>query len=155
MRAGVLLLAVGLALAADTAWQVQSSGTQARLRGVSAVSARVAWASGAKGTVVRTADGGEHWATLRVPGAEALDFRDIEAVDERTAYVLAIGAGDQSRIYKTTDAGMQWTLQFTNDDPKAFYDAIAFWDALDGLAVGDPVDGRFSILRTTDGGRRS
>jgi photosystem II stability/assembly factor-like uncharacterized protein len=40
-----------------------------------------------------------------------------------------------------------------NPDPRAFYDAIAFWDAKTGIAVGDPVDGRFTIIRTVDGGR--
>ncbi len=145
-------LSVTVALLAQGTWHVQPTGSTERLRGVSAVSARVAWASGNKGTVVRTADGGAHWDVLPVPGAEALDFRDVEATDERTAYVLAIGPGDKSRIYKTTDAGAHWTLQFTNTDPKAFYDAIAFWDERNGIAVGDPVDGRFTVIRTTDGG---
>jgi photosystem II stability/assembly factor-like uncharacterized protein len=123
------------------------------LRAVSAVSEKVAWASGNKGTVLRTDDGGVRWTVLPVPGAESLDFRDIEATSDRTAYILSIGAGDKSRIYKTTDAGKTWVLQFTNPDPKAFYDAIAFWDEQNGIAVGDPVDGRLTILRTSDGGR--
>ena len=148
----LLPLMTAALLAADAAWQMQPTGTSERLRGVSAVSDTVAWASGNKGTVVRTDDGGQHWTVLPVPGAEALDFRDIEAIDARTAYVLAIGAGDKSRIYKTRDAGKQWTLQFTSTDPKAFYDAIAFWDERNGIAVGDLVDGRFTILRTADGG---
>jgi photosystem II stability/assembly factor-like uncharacterized protein len=153
MRTFILAIASVVGLVAAAGWQLQPGGTEQRLRGVSAVNGRVAWASGNKGTVIRTTDGGEHWAALRVPGAEALDFRDIEAIDERTAYVLSIGAGEQSRIYKTSDGGAQWTLQFTNADPKAFYDAIAFWDERSGLAVGDPVDGRFTILRTSDGGK--
>ena len=140
-------------LTAATTWQLQTSGTSERLRAVSAVSEKVAWASGNKGTVLRTDDGGDHWTMLPVPGAEGLDFRDIEATSDRSAYVLSIGSGDKSRIYKTTDAGKTWALQFTNADKKAFYDALAFWDAQHGIAVGDPVDGRFTILRTADGGR--
>src|SRR5687768_5923591 len=61
-------------------WTPQTAGVAARLRGVSAVSDRVAWASGANGTVVRTADGGLTWQRLRVPDAEQLDFRDIDAI---------------------------------------------------------------------------
>jgi photosystem II stability/assembly factor-like uncharacterized protein len=140
-------------VAAAAGWQLQTSGTSERLRAVSAVNIKVAWASGNKGTVLRTEDGGARWTMLAVPGAEGLDFRDIEATGERTAYILSIGSGDKSRIYKTTDAGKTWVLQFTNTDPKAFYDAVAFWDEQNGLAVGDPVDGRFTILRTSDGGR--
>jgi photosystem II stability/assembly factor-like uncharacterized protein len=148
----VTLLAAVALLAAEGAWQIQATGTAERLRGVSATSGRVAWASGNKGTVVRTSDGGRHWTVLPVPGGELLDFRDIEAIDGRVAYVLAIGPGEKSRIYKTTDAGGHWKLQFTNPDPRAFYDAIAFWDERNGIALGDPVDGRFAVLRTTDGG---
>lgn len=133
-------------------WQGQRSGTDARLRGVSAVSDTVAWASGARGTVLRTIDGGRVWQTLTVPDAGALDFRDIDAMSDRVAYILSIGNGPASRIYKTTDGGQTWALQFQNDDPKAFFDAMAFWDEQRGIAISDSVDGRFVILRTTDGG---
>jgi photosystem II stability/assembly factor-like uncharacterized protein len=134
-------------------WEAQTSGVTARLRGVSAVSDRVAWASGAQGTVVRTEDGGITWKKLDVPAdAAKLDFRDVDAVDAGTAWILSIGAGAASRIYKTTDAGAHWTLQFTNSDEKAFFDAMAFWDARHGIAMSDSVDGRFVVLTTEDGG---
>ena len=134
-------------------WTAQESGTTVELRGVSAVSARVAWASGARGTVLRTVDGGVTWRADTVPGARALDFRDVEAFDANRAYVLSIGHGSASRIYKTVDGGHRWTLQFTNSDTTAFFDCLAFWDADHGLAVSDPVRGRFVVLATTDGGR--
>jgi photosystem II stability/assembly factor-like uncharacterized protein len=102
-------------------WTVQTSGVAGRLRGVSAVNDRVAWASGSGSTVLRTEDGGASWKKLTVT-SDRLDFRDIDAIDENTAYVLSIGNGNASRIYKTTDAGATWTLQFRNDDPKT--DAI-------------------------------
>jgi photosystem II stability/assembly factor-like uncharacterized protein len=138
---------------AGVQWTQQSSGVTARLRGVSAVNDRVAWASGASGTILRTIDGGRTWQVRAIPGTESLDFRDVDAVDARTAYVLSIGLGEASRIYKTTDGGATWTLQFQNRDPKGFFDAMAFWDAERGLAVGDSVGGRFAVLRTVDGGR--
>lgn len=150
--AGIGLSAV-LAVAAPSGWMPQKSPATERLRGVSAVSHKVAWASGNKGTVLRTVDGGETWVRLEVPDAAALDFRDIEALDAKTAFVLSIGNGNASRIYRTNDGGRSWTLQFTNPDPKAFYDALAFWDRDHGLAVGDPVDGHMTVLRTADGGR--
>jgi len=146
-------LLTGAAVASASSWIEQTSQTTERLRGVSAASDTVAWASGNKGTVVRTVDGGSAWARVAVPGAEEFDFRDIEAFGPDRAYVLAIGPGDKSRIYKTEDGGRTWALQFTNPDSRAFYDAIAFWDAKTGIAIGDPVNGRFTIIRTTDGGR--
>src|SRR5688500_15817020 len=115
-----------LPLSALSQWEGQRSGTSARLRGISAVNEKVAWASGARGTVLRTIDGGRVWQALVVPGAEALDFRDVDAMSERVAYVLSIGDGPASRIYKTEDSGQTWSLQFQNDNPKAFFDAMAF-----------------------------
>lgn len=150
MRIG--FLAVAVLAAGMPAWVVQESGVTARFRGVSAVNARVAWASGAKGTIVRTVDGGKSWVRLAVPGAEELDFRDVDAMDERTAYALSIGPGEASRIYKTTDAGATWVKQFQNADAKAFFDAMSFWDGRRGIAVSDSVGGQFVVLVTADGG---
>jgi photosystem II stability/assembly factor-like uncharacterized protein len=132
-------------------WQSQKSGIDVQLRGISAVSEDVVWASGAKGTVLRTLDGGEHWAKVNVQGAEALDFRDVQGIDADTAFVLSIGPGEQSRIYKTADGGKSWQLQFTNKDPKAFYDCFAFWDSKHGIALSDSVDGKFPLIATSDG----
>lgn len=129
----------------------QNSRTDVPLRGISAVSSKVAWASGARGTVLRTIDGGTTWETLVIAGADSLDFRDIQAFDQNTAFVLSIGSGDQSRIYKTSDGGKIWQRQFTNSDPKAFYDCFAFWDSTHGIAVSDSVDGKFPLIATSDG----
>lgn len=147
-----LLTAPALARVFVVEWQAQSSGVTVRLRGISAVSERVVWASGANGTVLRTADGGATWRPRPVAGAETLDFRDVDAVGERVAYALSIGPGESSRIFKTTDGGERWQLQFANTDPKVFLDAMAFWDANRGVAFSDAVDGRFVILTTSDGG---
>ena len=133
-------------------WTLQTSGVTARLRGVSAVNARVAWASGSGSTVLRTDDGGATWKKIIVT-PDTLDFRDIDAIDEQTAYVLSIGNGAASRIYKTTDGGTTWTLQFRNENPKAFLDAMTFWDADHGIVIGDSVDLKFYILATENGGR--
>ncbi len=130
----------------------QASGTTASLVGVAAVSARVAWASGRGGTFAVTTDGGERWRAGVVPGAEALQLRDVEATDSLAAWVLAIGPGDSSRIYHTTDGGRTWALQFRNGDPAAFYDCFAFWDARRAIAISDGVRGRIPILLTADGG---
>jgi photosystem II stability/assembly factor-like uncharacterized protein len=147
------LFAAMSAGAASAQWVSQSGGTEVRLRGVSAVSRSVAWASGDKGTYARTTDGGKTWVAGVVPGASELDFRDVDAFSADTAYLLSIGEGEKSRIYKTTDGGKTWALQFRNSRPEAFFDAMAFWDSEHGIAVSDPVGGRFLIITTSDGGR--
>ena len=153
MRLIFVVLAIFFAqTTAPPTWTAQSSGATARFRGVSAANDRVVWASGSAGAIVRTSDGGKSWSRLVISGTEKLDFRDIDAIDERTAYVLSIGAGELSRIYKTIDSGQTWVEQFVNHDPKAFFDAMAFWDADHGIAISDSIDGRFVILMTNDGG---
>ncbi len=102
----------------------------------------VVWASGSGNTILRTDDGGATWKRTNAPTADRLDFRDIDAVDERTAYVLSIGRRARRRAStRRPTRGETWTLQFTNDDPKAFFDAMAFWDADHGIAVSDSVEG--------------
>nr|WP_315393836.1 YCF48-related protein [uncultured Duganella sp.] len=151
----LLSAACAFADAPSAVWTVQDSGVAGRLRGVSAVDDNVAWASGSGNAVLRTADGGASWRQLTPPVdpmATPLDFRDIDAVDARTAYLLSIGPSTASRIFKTTDAGATWTQQYVNPDETGFLDAMTFWDADNGLVIGDSIDGRFQILRTGDGG---
>jgi photosystem II stability/assembly factor-like uncharacterized protein len=136
----------------------QKSNTTENLRGISVLSDKVAWASGTAGTYLRTTDGGNSWQPAQVPGAEALDFRDVEAFTADLAYLLGAGPGEHSRIYKTTNAGKSWTLQFTNQNPKGFFDCMAFWDENHGIAVGDPVADnsgklKFELISTQDGGK--
>ncbi|ATW51671.1 WD40/YVTN/BNR-like repeat-containing protein [Streptomyces peucetius] len=134
-------------------WSLKDSGTDARLRGLASVSRSTAWVAGAKGTVLRTYDGGRSWLDVSPSGAEELEFRDIEAFDARRAVVLAIGEGEASRVLRTEDGGATWTESFRNTDPRAFYDCVTFFDSRHGLAMSDPVDGKYRILSTGDGGR--
>jgi photosystem II stability/assembly factor-like uncharacterized protein len=143
-----VLLSVGCFAQEHT---LQESHTRENLRGVSAVSAKVIWASGTHGTYLRTTDGGTTWIAAQVPEADALDFRDVEAFSADETYLLAAGPGEQSRIFKTSDGGKTWSLHFTNHEPKGFYDCMAFWDSKHGIALGDPVNGRFELLTTEDG----
>ncbi|MGR3932985.1 WD40/YVTN/BNR-like repeat-containing protein [Streptomyces sp. BRA346] len=134
-------------------WRLKDSGTDARFRGLAAVSRRTAWVAGTKGTVLRTRDGGRSWRNVSPPGAEGLEFRDIEAFGARRAVVLAIGEGEASRVFVTDDGGTTWSETFRNPDPRAFYDCLTFFDARHGIALSDPVDGTYRILGTGDGGR--
>jgi photosystem II stability/assembly factor-like uncharacterized protein len=132
-------------------WQAIPSSTSAELRGLSVVSDKVAWASGAKGTVLRTMDGA-HWQAMQVPDADKIDFRDIHAIDANTAIVMGAGPGAASRIYRTLDGGVTWKLMATNQVAEGFWDAMAFWDKDNGILFGDPVKGSFQVYVTNDGG---
>jgi photosystem II stability/assembly factor-like uncharacterized protein len=148
-----LLIAALLASSAASAqsWQAVPSGTSAELRGLSVVDAKVAWASGARGTVLRTVDG-ERWQAMQVPEADKIDLRDIQAFDAKTAVVMGAGPGAASRIYATSDGGASWRLMTTNQVAEGFWDAMAFWDKDNGILFGDPVNGSFQVYVTADGG---
>jgi photosystem II stability/assembly factor-like uncharacterized protein len=109
------------------------------------------WVAGTAGTVLRTADGGATWQLRSVAGAETLAFRDIHAVDANTAFVLTNNGGPNARIYKTVDAGATWTLAFQSPISNTFYDCFAFWSPRRAIAIPDAENGRFEVVRMTDG----
>ena len=130
----------------------QTSGTTSRLQAVSPVNSQIVWASGVNGTFVVTTNGGRTWRAGVVPGAEALQFRDVHGVNARVAYLMSIGdAPEDFRIYKTVDGGETWAMQFQNHNPGAFYDCFDFWTPDRGVAFSDAVAGRFPVIRTLNG----
>jgi photosystem II stability/assembly factor-like uncharacterized protein len=150
--AWVFVAAVALAQSRP---QVRFSRTKENLRGASAVSQKVAWASGSHGTYLRMTDG-RIWIPEQIAGAESLDFRGVVAFSADEAFLMSSGSGDQSRIYHTSDAGRHWELQFTDKNSKGFFDSIVFWDRTHGLVLGDPVPDekgilKFELLMTEDG----
>jgi photosystem II stability/assembly factor-like uncharacterized protein len=141
-------------------WSESVIDADQSFRGLDAVDRRTAWVTGESltdggpGRVFRTTDGGRSWQDVSPPDTGGLAFRDVEARSARRAVILAIGPGDASRIYRTTDGGATWDTAFVNDDPAAFYDCMAFYPGgRRGLALSDPVDGKFRILATSDSGR--
>ena len=132
--------------------ELQHSGVEVLLQAVSPVDEEVVWVSGHGGTWLRTRDGGRTWSGGVVPGTDTLQFRDVHAISADVAWLLAAGPAEMSRIYRTDDGGMNWRIQWVNDEPDGFYDCLSFFDATRGLAYGDAVNGELRILRTTDGG---
>jgi photosystem II stability/assembly factor-like uncharacterized protein len=123
---------------------------------VKAVSDKICWASGTGGNVLRTTDSGTHWQVIHIAGTEKLDFRDIEAPNEdaKTAIVMSSGPAEQgqAKIFKTIDGGEHWKEVFSTDRKGVFFDSIAFWDKQHGIGVSDPVDGKFVLFATENGG---
>jgi photosystem II stability/assembly factor-like uncharacterized protein len=115
----------------------------------------VAWASGARGTYVRTTDGGRTWQADTISGASTLDFRAVHVLDSGTALVASAGEAEKglARIFRTVNSGRSWQLVYSTDQKGVFLDAIAFWDSQHGIALSDPVDSAFFLLTTDDGGQ--
>ncbi len=130
--------------------EILSSGTNASLRGLSVVNDNVVWVSGSNGTVGRTTNGGKTWQWRTVTGFEKNDFRDIEAFDASTAIIMSVA--DPAYILKTTDGGESWKVVYENKTKGMFLDAMEFWNDQSGIVIGDPLEGRFFMARTFDGG---
>ncbi len=160
LRMFLVLLAVAIFVGAGDSsgisWTVQTSGLDTNLRGVSGVYLHgtndiAVWASGSNGVILRSLDRGKTWKQLHVAGGETLDFRSIRAFDATTAYVMSSGEAELSRIYKTTDGGVRWNLQYTDKRAAFFLDALVCVGSTNCFALSDPVDGKFLILATSDG----
>jgi photosystem II stability/assembly factor-like uncharacterized protein len=153
-----VLLANGLSPIRAQSWKILNLGVDTNLRGISAAkipsSDRLAiWASGSHGVILRSVDDGGTWARVDIPGQPDLDFRGIVALSDTVAYVMASGEAEKSRIYKTTNGGGQWELQYTDVNKSFFLDSIACSSEKNCFALGDPIDGKFLVLHTTDGRR--
>ena len=129
-----------------------TSGTKTSLRGLCVVTDKIIWASGSNGKIAKSIDGGITWQWLTVKGFEKNDFRDIEAFNDSTAIIMAVG--EPAYILKTTNAGISWTTVYKNETKGMFLDAMDFVDDKNGVVVGDPINGHFFIARTTNGGER-
>ena len=144
--------------AAEPFWLETPTGTSAGLRAVAVAkhsteeATQVVWASGAKGTVVTTSDRGRTWRNCGPREFQTLEFRSIHAWSEKRAIIAS--AGTPALILITDDAGESWQEVHRNDNPKSFLDGMRFLDQRQGVVFGDPIEGRFEVLRTLDGGRR-
>ncbi|MEO8275173.1 MAG: oxidoreductase [Thermoanaerobaculia bacterium] len=125
-------------------------GRDVSLRGLSVVDDAVVWVSGTSGTIARSRDGARSFETRSPVELADRDFRDIEGFDAQRAVALAVGA--PARIVATSDGGASWHIVYRNERTESFLDGFDFWDDRRGIAFGDPLDGRFLILLTADGG---
>lgn len=135
-------------------WDVEvrelTAPTRASLRGVCAVSASIAWASGSDGTCLRTLDGGATWLACGPEQARGRDLRDVHAFDALDAVAMVVDS--PALLLRTGDGGATWRIVWRDERPGAFLDGVAFSPAGAGFAFGDPVDGRFEALRSLDAG---
>jgi photosystem II stability/assembly factor-like uncharacterized protein len=142
----------GPSVVGEPGLELQRSGTSQLLQAVSVVDALSVWVSGHGGTWARTLDGGRSWTNGVVAGADSMQFRDVHAANATTAWLLASGTGELSRIYRTDDGGRSWRRQWVNPEPQGFYDCLDFWDERRGFVYGDAVEGALRVLVTDDGG---
>ena len=77
------------------------------------------------------------------------EYRAVAATDD-DFFMLSVGS--PALLYKTGDSGAM-ELVYKEENEKAFYDAMAFWNNKEGIAIGDPTNNCISIIITRDGGK--
>jgi photosystem II stability/assembly factor-like uncharacterized protein len=130
--------------------EVLQQGKSTSIRGLSVVDDNTAWISGSKGTIAITTDGGKTWNWQQVNGFEKADFRDIEAFSAKEAVIMS--SGTPALILKTTDGGQNWKVKYSNTDTAYFFDAMDFTDRFHGYVLGDPINNKFVLMETKNGG---
>ncbi|MFQ3296328.1 MAG: photosystem II stability/assembly factor-like uncharacterized protein [Patiriisocius sp.] len=97
-----------------------------------------------------TTDNGSLWHTLQIKYQDTI-HPNFRSLGFNNSDYFAISIGNPALLYKISEG--QATLQYLEEDPKVFYDALTFFeDNLHGIAVGDPTENCASILITEDGG---
>ncbi|MCB0631789.1 MAG: T9SS type A sorting domain-containing protein [Saprospiraceae bacterium] len=131
-------------------WTSQYSNTSINIYALKAVDENTVWAAAGKGNIIRTTDGGETWIPTVIPGADTLAFWSIAAIDADTAYVAG-GSYWVTRLYKTTDGGQSWEMQFESGEEEII--SIAFWDGSNGIIETNLYyEGKVGVHTTSDGG---
>jgi hypothetical protein len=130
--------------------ELLSSGTKISIRGLSVVDDGTIWVSGSNGMVGKSLDSGKTFVWNVVKGFEKTDFRDIEAFNDTIAIIMGISS--PSYLLRTTDGGANWKIVYENNASAMFLDAMEFLNEKNGIVIGDPIEGKFFIARTFDGG---
>ena len=148
-------LILGNACPAFAQWKILDINTTINMRAVHTVTSNVCWIGGTQGTVLKTVNAGKSWTTLKVPGCDSLDFRDIHAFNKNTAVAMSAGPSEsgKAKIYRTENGGETWVLVYETTQNGVFLDGIDFWGEDKGICMGDPVNGRLFILTTDNNGK--
>lgn len=121
------------------------------IRAIAPLDANRVWFAANRGRVGLIDQGTPKLATIKYQDS-LLSFRSIAATSE-AVFVLSIA--NPGVLYKIGFDGKEATnIQevYTEKGEKVFYDAMAFWDDQNGIAMGDPTENCLSVILTTDGG---
>ena len=165
----LFLFSCGVATAQDywTEYPTSQPTASTGMRSISIVDENVAWLSNSCGTAncttirrfSRTTNTGTVWNTAAIdlgPASANLEIANIEGTSADVAYasVFPKAAGAIGGIWKTVNAGVTWTRQptATYGSADSFANLVHFYDANNGVTMGDPDGGYFEIFTTTNGG---
>ncbi len=119
------------------------------IRAIHTISRNKLLFAGSIGDIGSTDDGGKTWNIDYIKYQDSIvpHFRSI-AKTKSDIFVLSIGS--PALLYKVSDNDKK--IVYMEDNPKVFYDSMAFFDENNGIAIGDPTENCTSIILTNDGG---
>ena len=81
-------------------------------------------------------------------------FPEFRSIASNGIFIYLLSIESPALLYKIDPNKPlgQFELVYREDDPKAFYDSLTFFDQIHGIAMGDPTDNCLSVIRTSDGG---
>jgi len=102
-----------------------------------------------------TTDGGNNWFARKLPNTLEVndDLIDISIIGKDKIWFCTMGR-KAGKIFRTTDGGFNWQLQFYDTTVSSYMNYIEMFDSLNGMAMGDPADSSKPalFLKTTNGG---
>lgn len=132
-------------LPGQSGWTVQNAGITTLIRSIKSLDRNIGWITADESVIRRTTNGGMTWDTI--PSPTQVPWT-IAALNDSIAMVSHYGSS--AIIYRTTDGGVSWTSVF--EQQGGFIDALLMVDQHIGFALGDPVNGQWTVLTTTDAG---
>jgi len=163
------VLIIVLSTLSHAQWTMQASGFPNESTGafyISIVDKDIVWISARDGLYApyisnefsRTVDGGVTWIPGQViPGIAHYHIANITAISADTAwagiYLDSTAQDHHCGIYQTINGGATWSQQFAvPDGATTFVNNVHFWNANEGIFLGDARDGYFEIYNTVNGG---
>lgn len=162
----ILIMATFATANAQYQWQEQSTGypvASSYTGDISIVSQDVIWSLVQRTSTANhqqislTIDGGATWISkpVTLPSTTTLGIGNISAVSATTAFISVFpvsGSVATQGVYKTTNAGNTWSkVTGAAFGASSFTNLVHFFDAQNGVAMGDPVNGKFEVYKTSNG----
>lgn len=159
MRYLLILLFIGVAVSCENANNITFSEVKITpvftdslsIRAITPMNESTVWFAANNG-VVGLIDGTTPKVTTVKYQDSILNFRAI-AKTSKAVFVLSIE--NPAVLYKIDHTNNQATNMnevYVEENEKVFYDAMAFFDDNEGIAMGDPTDGCLSVIKTINAG---
>lgn len=131
-------------------WEERVVGVSVSLNCVSNINGLNAWICGDSSTVIKTTNYGYNWTNVSYNGIPVnTKLVSIAGINSNIALIAGF-KNDTAYLYRTSNGGNNWVKVLA--EKNGYFNSIQMIDSLKGFLLGNPVSGRWSIRKTTDGG---